>query len=250
MAGSFNIHYITRDRIDIAKWNTCIDAADNGLIYGYSFYLDHMATLWDGLVLGDYEAVMPLTWNKKYGIAYLYQPFLTAQLGLFGKNISAELLGAFLNSIPSKFKYWDFYLNHGNVFALNNFSLYRRANYVLNLYRSYEDITGGYRENIIRNIKKAEQAGCTAAKDFDEEKVIELAIEQMNTYSKESKGNVTRFRTLYKYLYQRQQAITYGIFLRKMNCWLPAFSFFLINGLIIFSWAIIQMAERSAPRMH
>ena len=215
MAGSFNIHYITRDRIDIAKWNTCIDAADNGLIYGYSFYLDHMATLWDGLVLGDYEAVMPLTWNKKYGIAYLYQPFLTAQLGLFGKNISAELLGAFLNSIPSKFKYWDFYLNHGNVFALNNFSLYRRANYVLNLYRSYEDITGGYRENIIRNIKKAEQAGCTASKDFDEEKVIELAIEQMNTYSKESKGNVTRFRTLYKYLYQRQQATTYGIFSPK-----------------------------------
>jgi Acetyltransferase (GNAT) domain len=215
MTGSFTIQHMTRDKIDIAKWNACIDAAHNGLIYADSFYLDHMATNWDALVLDDYEAVIPLTWNKKYGISYLYQPFLTAQLGLFGNNLSSELLEAFLNTIPSKFKYWDFYLNHGNVFALKNFSLYERTNYVLNLHRSYEEISNGYRENITRNIKKATQTGCRAAKDFDEEKVIELAIHQMNTYSKESKENVTRFRTLYKYLQQHGQATTYGIFSPK-----------------------------------
>ena len=134
------IQYVSRDRLDTAKWDNCIDTADNGLIYAYSFYLDHMSTQWDALVLNDYEAVMPLTWNKKYGITYLFQPFLAAQLGVFGKNISAELLEAFLKNIPVKFKYWDFYLNHKNVFALKDFRLYQRSNYVLDLKTPYPDL--------------------------------------------------------------------------------------------------------------
>ena len=69
------VHYITYQQIDKSKWDNCIDTAANGLVYGYSFYLDAMAKHWDALVLDDYEAVMPLTWNKKYGITYLYQPF-------------------------------------------------------------------------------------------------------------------------------------------------------------------------------
>jgi hypothetical protein len=215
MAELFNIQYITRDKINTAKWDSCIDTAANGLIYAHSFYLDHMAKQWDALVLDDYEAVMPLTWNKKYGIVYLYQPFLTAQLGVFGKNISAEILEQFLNAIPSKFKYWDLYLNHKNVFTLKNFELYPRSNYVLDLDKSYEEIYTDYRENIIRNIKKAEQMNCHAGKGFDPEKVIDLAVQQMKTYSGESKENVSRFRTLYKFLHTKQQATTYGIFSAK-----------------------------------
>jgi hypothetical protein len=215
MAELFNIQYVTRDKIDITKWNGCIDSAYNGLIYPYSFYLDHMAKQWGALVLSDYEAVMPLTWNKKYGISYLYQPFLTAQLGLFGKNVSAEMLEAFLHAVPSKFNYWDFYLNHKNVFALKDFHLYQRSNYILELDKPYEEIYKGYRQNIIRNIKKAEQTGCRPGKDFDAEKVIGLAIQQMRTYSNESKANVNRFRSLYQFLHDKQQATTYGIFSDK-----------------------------------
>ncbi len=54
-----------------------------------------MAKQWDALVWNDYEAVMPLTWNRKYGIAYLYQPFLTAQLGVFGNDITPQITGSF-----------------------------------------------------------------------------------------------------------------------------------------------------------
>ena len=229
MGDPLNIQYLTRDKIDIEKWNSCIDTADNGLIYAYSFYLDHIARQWGALVLNDYEAVMPLTWNKKYGIYYLYQPFLTAQLGTFGKNISAEVLEAFLNSVPTKFKYWDFYLNHKNVFALNKFNLYQRSNYVLDLNRPYGDIINGYRGNIIRNIKKAEQMNCSSQKDFDEEKVIGLAIQQMKTYTNESKENVNRFRSLYKFLHDRQMATTYGIFSAK-NELLASCVFFFSHG--------------------
>ena len=211
MSGTANIRYLTNQQIDKNKWDNCIEKAGNGLIYGFSFYLDQMAKNWDALVLNDYEAVMPLTWNKKYGIHYLYQPFLTAQLGLFGNNINSEILELFLKAIPAKFQYWDIYLNHENVFALEKFNLYQRSNYVLSLNKSYDQLYSNYRENIQRNIKKALQAGCTVQKDFEAEKVIELAVAQMKSHTIESKENIDRFRKLYQYLHERKMATTYGI---------------------------------------
>ncbi len=211
MSSYLPIQYVPSKEIDFIKWDNCITNAPNGLIYGYSYYLTHMARHWDALVLNDYEAVMPLTWNRKYGISYIYQPFLTAQLGVFGNNITAELLESFLQAIPSKFRYWDFYFNHHNVYAIKNFHLYQRKNYTLDLDKSYEDLYNNYRENIQRNIRKAQQLGCTPEKDFDVQKVIALAVDQMRNYTKESSDNTDRFIQLYKHLHSSQQAITYGI---------------------------------------
>ncbi len=172
MAHSFNIQYLSHQQIDKTTWDRCIREAVNGLIYGYSFYLDHMADHWDGLVLNDYEAVMPLTWNKKYGIYYLYQPFLCAQLGVFGKNIDIETSKAFLKNVPSRFKYWDIYLNHQNFIHLKDFNISLRKNFVLKLSPSYDELYKNYRENIQRNIKKALQLGCVTQTNFPVEQVI------------------------------------------------------------------------------
>ncbi len=204
------INYLSHQQIDKGKWDACIASADNGLIYAHSFYLDNMARNWDALVLNDYEAVMPLTWNKKYGIQYLYQPFLSAQLGVFGKKISTSLSDEFVNAIPPSFRFIDISLNTGNPLSFP--SAIQRSNYTLSLDKPYEDIYNNYRENIQRNIKKAKQLGCTAEKDFDVEKVITLAVGQMRSYAKESEENVGRFRRLYNYLHEKNLAITYGIF--------------------------------------
>lgn len=215
MSSYFHIQFVRYKEIDFTKWDNCISTASNGLIYGYSYYLDHMARQWDGLVLGDYDAVMPVTWNRKYGISYLYQPFLTAQLGIFGQHISADLVEAFLHAIPTKFLYWDIYLNHRNIFQLKSFDLYQRKNYILDLDKPYEELYKNYRENIRRNIRKAEQLGCKPIIDFDVEKVIALAVEQMRNFTKESSDNIERFRRLYNYLHARKQAISYGILSAK-----------------------------------
>jgi hypothetical protein len=211
MGDHFNIQYLTHSQINKKKWDACIEHSSNGLIYGYSFFLDQMAKHWDALVLNDYEAVMPLTWNKKYGIYYLYQPFLTAQTGVFGNNITAGIVTSFLKTIPSKFKYWDFCLNHCNVFPLKEFDLHQRSNFVLNLDKPYSEIYATYRENIQRNIKKAEQSRCIVEKGFNVERVIKLAILQMQSQGNESAENVNRFRNLYQQLHAKQMAITYGI---------------------------------------
>lgn len=215
MSRHHHIQYIQHAQIDTQKWDRCIAAAENGLIYGYSFYLTFMSEHWDALVYGDYEAVMPLTWNKKYGIAYLYQPFLAAQLGIFGNDITGDLLQSFLDAIPSRFRYWDIYLNHHNVFSTERFQLYQRRNFVLPLGKSYEEIYKNYRENTQRNIKKSKQLGCTAERNIPVDNIIELAVAQMRNYTNEPGDNIDRFKSLYHFLHERKQATTYGIFSAK-----------------------------------
>ena len=206
------IQYLTYQQINRQKWDDCITNAGNGLIYGYSVYLDSMAGAWDALVLNDYDAVMPLTWRKKYGIRYLYQPYFTASLGVFGNNISASLVSDFLQAIPVIFKYWDIYLNAGNYFELPLFKLYERANYVLPLQNNYQHLFQHFRNNIKRNIVKAKQLQLIVEKNIPVERVIELAKEQSPSYSLVSNIDYEKFEKMYHHFHQNQQAIAYGVY--------------------------------------
>ena len=202
------IRYLLRHEIDDRLWNTCIDGASNGLIYGYSYYLDHMAGDWDGLVLGDYRAVMPLPWRKKWSIHYLYQPPLTAQLGVFGNGLTPLLFARFLQAVPAKFRYWDFSLNHQNVFSTEGFPLYQRKNFVLPLNQPYGILWKGYRENIRRNIKKSRDYGCQVKKDVHPDQVIDLV---KFSGQKGNAEDISGFAVLFQRLKDEGMACTYGI---------------------------------------
>ena len=205
------IQYISNKHIDKARWDRCIDEASNGLVYGYSIYLDCMSANWDALVLDDYRAVMPLTWNRKYGFYYIYQPFLSAALGVFGNDINAALIESFLKAIPRRFKLWEFSLNHGNFFRVDGFELLERMNYVLPLGKSYQDLYNLFRENVKRNIKKAEKLGCTVQRDIDVQEVIDLAAVQMKSFAKLRDDDLLHFKNVYQHFHSTGKAITYGI---------------------------------------
>lgn len=229
------INYLTYQQIDKTKWDTCIDNAENGLIYAYSFYLDAMARNWDALVLsagsggGDYEAVMPLTWNRKYSIYYLYQPPFTACLGVFGKMLTPETINEFLKAVPANFKYWDIYFNPGNLFKLKDFALYERMNYVLHLNSAYENLYAAYRENIQRNIKKSGQFQLSIHKNIAIAEVIKLAKEQSNSFTDIPDDDFNRFEKLFHVLYNKQQATTYGVYTKEKQLIASAVFFFSHN---------------------
>ena len=207
------IRYVTYQQLNKQKWDSCIDNAANGLIYAYSFYLDEMADNWDGLVLNDYEAVMPLPWRKKYSICYLYQPFFCASLGIFSeKIITAELAAQFFQAVPAKFKYWDISLNHGNSFLLPEFGMYERTNYVLNLQPGYEKLLTGFKTNIKRNIKKAGELGCTVEKNISLTPILVLSKEILQAVSPIEEEDYNNFSELYKILSGKGQAINYAVY--------------------------------------
>jgi len=212
------ITYISHDAINKKKWDDCIDQSVNGLIYGYSWYLDAMAEQWDALVLNDYEAVMPLTWNRKYGISYLYQPYFCASLGVFSKQtVTAGLTEQFLKNIPTRFRYIDIYLNKDNLFPVEGFPLTERINYVLPLHQSYSSIAESYRSNLKRNIKKAEQSKLVVQQNLDSDAILALAKETMQRVSDITDEQLNRFKRVIVQANKCQRTETLGIYAANGN---------------------------------
>lgn len=212
-----SILYITNDKIDRVKWDACIEKAANGLIYAYSWWLDRMAEHWDALVLNNYETVMPLTWRKKWGITYLYQPFLTPQLGIIGNNITTSSTKAFLAAVPTHFRFWDINLNTGNTLQQDTqeCKIQTKVNYLLSLQNTYTTLEEDYRQNHKRNIKKAIKLGCIVKKHIPLQNMIQLAQQQLDKYTRYSDKDISNFTILCEMLLQQGKAVTYGVYLRE-----------------------------------
>ncbi len=211
MNGLKPIQYLSYEQIDKQKWDHCIQIAANRLIYAYSWYLDKMADHWDGIVLGDYEMVMPLPWRRKMGIFYLYQPAFVAQLGLFGNDVSADVLKQFFEAIPGKFKYWDMPLNMDNKYDIKGFHLNERANFILTLDKPYSELYKAFRENNKRNIKRAQGYGCVVKKGIDVNEIIALANDQPQQ-GQTIQQDYAHFLTIYDQLLQEEKSRSYGVF--------------------------------------
>ncbi len=143
-----SIQYLLQHQIDKVKWDECVASSGNGLIYGYSFYLDAIAKNWDAIVLGDYQAVMPLLWNKKYGIRYLYTPPFVQQLGIFSTiAINTEMENAFITLLRTRFKFAELFVN----FKTGK----EQPNFILPLYQPYDILQKGYKNDLRQNLKHA-----------------------------------------------------------------------------------------------
>lgn len=164
--------------INKEKWDHCISNSANGLIYGYSYYLDIMSPNWDALIMGDYEIVMPLTWNKKFGIAYLRQPAFTQQLGIFGKlPFDDDLIQAFIDGTLEHFPFIEINLNFAN--HCKNKTV-KKCNLILPLNESFIEIEKKFKKDLIKNIKKAKKNNLVYEATDEFEKAIML---YRDTYS-------------------------------------------------------------------
>ncbi|MHC1704051.1 MAG: hypothetical protein AB9846_09110 [Tenuifilaceae bacterium] len=158
------IKLVHHKEIDFSKWDECINRSINGIVYGYSWYLDIVANEWDALVGDDYDAVFPLVHGKKYGIPFLYQPFFTQQLGLFSKSrFDNQLLHEFISAIPSIYKYQI--INFNTFIKLDDsYNFKNRITYQLDLIQPYFAISSKYNDNTKRNISKSIAMGVTVVK--------------------------------------------------------------------------------------
>ena len=100
------IRFLDREDIDAGKWDKVIARSPAETIYPYTWYLDQVADNWSALVMDDYLFVMPVAWKRKVGMKYIYQPFYTQQLGVFGKEEpDPDLLRKMLKLLYRKFRF-------------------------------------------------------------------------------------------------------------------------------------------------
>lgn len=169
------IRYFKHYDIDKAKWDACIEKSTNGIIYAYSWYLDIVSPGWEALVTGDYDIIMPLTQRKKYGIHYLYQPYFTQQLGVFfsGKP-DEQIVGNFLNAIPSSYRFVEINLNTFNKISLPEYIIKSSLTHELPLNDTYENRYKQFSENNRRNVKKAEKSHLKIVYDVNASDIINM----------------------------------------------------------------------------
>lgn len=148
------IALIPSQKINRLKWDACISSASNSLIYATSYWLDHLADNWSGIVLNDYEAVMPVAWRKKYGVRYCYHVPFVQQLGIYSLGANADGV-RFTEALLSFCKYGTYPFNYAN----NGQGSIQRTNFVLPLDVGYEEISGRFSGDVLQNIRRAESRG-------------------------------------------------------------------------------------------
>jgi hypothetical protein len=169
------IRYLENKLIDRKKWDDCISRSFNGMIYGYTWFLDVVCENWDGLVEDDYLRVFPVCHRKKFGVSIVYQPFFTQQLGLFSQGeLNPAVVNDFLTAIPSRFRLVDINLNIHNKPDHPGFGYDVQVNHELDLIGDYEDIRRNYSSNTRRNLAKAEKAGLSVIKGVKPDDIISL----------------------------------------------------------------------------
>jgi hypothetical protein len=157
MPSSPTIHFLRHKEIDPARWDECVSSSVSPLVYAKTFYLDHIAAAWDGLVGENYDWVMPLTWRKKFGIRYLYQPAFTQQLGTFAKPGIVVPYKRIIQYLQGRFRFCEINWNYSAPPLLSSLpvTIHPATNFILDLSAKYDGIAARYHDSLKKSLKKA-----------------------------------------------------------------------------------------------
>ena len=149
------IQRIPRKQVNREKWNLAVNGERFPSPYGLCWWLDAVTdSNWEGLVLGDYQLVLPIPFFLKVGpLALVNGASFTQHLGPFGEGSSEEkqaLLGQ-VSSLRYVRKLSSLVMAPGNRFKITP-----RNNYELELLPGYGTISKGYRADLRRKLRRNE----------------------------------------------------------------------------------------------
>ncbi|HRI19770.1 MAG TPA: hypothetical protein PLA68_02395 [Panacibacter sp.] len=200
------IEIVPSHHINKMKWNACINNSSNRLIYATSFYLDHITDNWHGIVVNDYDCVLPVAWRKKYGIRYCYEVPFTQQLGWFQQQHNIVSKAILLKKLFSFSKYGDYTFNFKNAETID--SAVACNNYVLDLSRSYNEIKNYYTTDLLNNLKKANKENFIYAEEGSFETVVDLYQQLYQSRTPHvSNKDFQNFKTLCTFLVKQKNVI-------------------------------------------
>lgn len=208
------IEYKLHNEIDRNKWDRCIRHAFNGIVYGYSWYLDIVSPGWTALVGGDYEMVMPVTASRKWGMSYILQPYFTQQLGLFSFcKLTPHHTLDFLNAIPSEFRFVNMNLNKFNSLPESKFQTQKGVTYEIDLIEPYKNLYNDYSTNTKRNIKKAAKENFYVYQGIQPNDLINLVRDNVGEKVKEIKEeDYNKMRQIVALAIRKRIGFVYGAY--------------------------------------
>lgn len=242
------IKYIKHADIDSEKWNRCIENASNSRFYANDWHLDRTAEIWDALIWGDYEYVMPLPIRKKMGIAYIYQPLYCQQLGIFPPP-NKETAEIFFMELFKKVRFSDIHINAENPIVKSNkeMTFSPRKNYLLDLNSDYNFISANYSKNTKRNIAKANNNKLQLITGIRLEDFLEFKKENLAT--KLSKSDFGKLKSIVAFGQYKGIGEIYGVY-DPDNKLCAAVYFCRWKDRVIYLNAASNMAGKELGAMH
>lgn len=148
-----NIEILSSHEIDRYKWNKLVNDCSNGLIYAQSDLLDSLADNWAAVIIGDYEAILPIPYRKKWGLSYSYSVPFVQQLGLIGHSEDANP-AKIKSQIQKKFSYGTIQLNSGNAPLAKHVGAITKLNMYLSLQQPFSVLDKTFKKEIPRISEK------------------------------------------------------------------------------------------------
>ena len=166
--------------INLKKWDKCISNALNSRHYAMSWYLDIVSPEWEGAILRDYEAVMPIPFKYKYGLPTILQPFMTQQLGIFSeKKLNPDLINEFYNILKKPYPV----LYSLNLYFKPSFikskTIKLLPNIELNIRKEYSVLRNNFSKNTKRNIANAKRFNLKLNKITNDEKYFNFYFKNL-----------------------------------------------------------------------
>jgi hypothetical protein len=201
------IHYIKRKNLDVIKYDYCVENAIQTRVYAYSWYLDIVADNWDVLVLNDYEAVMPVFYNIKYGLKYSLQPYFCQQISIYSiDKIDDLFIKKILKKIPKSVFFTD--IN----FAFQPASkVILKQNFILNLNQEYNKLYKNFRKDRRKSIRKATEANLSY-QDFNNKIALIELYKNVFDFLKMPKKYFDKINALIEYCLNNKLGFTRNIF--------------------------------------
>jgi hypothetical protein len=209
------IQYVKRKDLNIQKYDACIEKSIQSKIYAFSWYLDLVADFWDVLVLDDYKAVMPVTYNFKYGFKYSLQPYFCQQTAIYTTvNINAFLIRSFLKKIPKSIIYSDVNFS----FKSDDFDTFTKQNFILDLNRAYEEIYKNYKKDRRKSLRKATEANLLY-QDFNNKEVLINLYKDVFDFLKTPEKYFDKIGTIIDYCLKNDLGFIRNVFIKeKLIC--------------------------------
>ncbi len=203
------ISYLEYEEIDTDKWDNCLANAPNSLVYAQSWYLDKLCETWGALVLGDYQYVMPVTYKRKFGVSYLYQPIYCQQLGVFPPP-TPEINNLFFEELMRRFPFAEISLNAMHLPPDGMKKKESRHNYLLSLSDSYDVLSTRYSNHTKRKLKKAEGNKLNYISDVPIKAYLQFKKE--NLVTKVGKQTLMHLHNIMAFAISRNLGQVFGVY--------------------------------------
>ncbi len=242
------IVYHKNNEIDREQWDNCIKNSPRVKPYAYSWYLDIMSPGWQALVDDDYDSVFPVPGFSRFGIQYVATPRYVQQLGAFSPDKPAsKAVVEFLHYMPDIYRLIDLCI--AQKVYIDGYKVTEKANFELDLSKSYEKIWESFTPQCKKNIETSAKKKPELVSDITPDEIIDLFI--MNNL-KEIRGvkirDYQRLKNLMNFCLKNKKGRIIGVRATKKRL---SFGTFLVethgNKTLLF---VVNTPESLSKKIH